>query len=316
MMIVVTGGAGFIGSNLCRALAGRGRADVAVVDELSDPAKRRNLAGVPIVEVISPAELDRILRRGDRWLARAEAVVHQGACTDTRQTDWRAVFATNVRFSKLVLDGCVSRGVPLLYASSAAVYGLARRFSENPENERPRGLYACSKAAFDRHVRKVLPGVGSPVIGLRYFNVYGARERHKGPMASLVHQLHEQVSASGRVSLFGSLGSCADGEQQRDFIAVDDVVRVILWFLERTGVSGIFNVGSGVATSFNDVAKLVVDHHGAGSIEYVPLPASLRGSYQIFTRADLRALRAAGFTQAMTDPVVGIRAYLRQLSAH
>jgi ADP-L-glycero-D-manno-heptose 6-epimerase len=313
-MIVVTGGAGFIGSNLSRALACERRAEVVVVDRTGDPAKLRNLAGIPLVEVVSPVDLARILRRGDRWTARVEAVLHQGGCTDTLETDWRYVFATNVRFSKLLLDACVSRRLPFLYASSAAVYGSARRFCEEPDNERPRGLYACSKAAFDRHVRRILPTVGSPVIGLRYFNVYGTGEAHKGRMASLVYQLHQQATTSGRLRLFGGLDGCADGEQRRDFVVVGDVVQVTLWALEQAKVSGILNVGSGTATSFNQVARLVIEHCG-GALEYVPLPASLRASYQLFTEADLRSLRAAGCTWPMTRPAAGIGDYLRQLSA-
>ncbi len=313
-MIVITGGTGFIGSNVCRALAGQYGADVAVVDELTDSAKLQNIEGVPLVDVISCPDFDRILRHGDRWMRRVDAVIHLGACTDTREHNRSYVFATNTHFSKLVLDACISHRVPFLYASSGAVYGLARRFAEDSENEQPRGAYACSKAAFDRHVRKIIPVTGSPVTGLRYFNVYGPGERHKGLMASLIYQLHEQVAESGRAWLFGDLGGCADGEQRRDFIAVADVVRVTLWFLGQTGTSGIFNVGTGVATSFNDIAKLVIDHHGGGVIDYVPLPASLRRSYQILTRADLRALRAAGYPHAMTEPAAGIRAYLRQLS--
>jgi ADP-L-glycero-D-manno-heptose 6-epimerase len=313
-MIVVTGGAGFIGGNLCRTLAGRQKADVVVVDNVDSPVKLQNIEGLPLTDLLNPVQFIDILRRDDRWAAKIEAVIHQGACTDTRETDWRYIFATNVRFSKLVLNACLSRRTPLIYASSAAVYGLSRSFREEPENEQPRGFYAASKALFDRRVRNVVATAGSPVVGLRYFNVYGTGEAHKGPMASLIYQLHEQVRISGRAVLFGGLHGCPDGEQQRDFIAVEDVVRVTIWFLEHAGRSGIFNVGAGVATSFNTVANLVTGHHGYGTIEYVRLPAKLRNSYQTFTQADLQALRMVGYPHAMTDPVTGILAYLCRLS--
>lgn len=314
-MIAVTGAAGFIGSNTCRALACGHQADVIAIDDLDKAAKLRNLAGIPLRDVISRGDFDCMLQRGDRWLGNVEAVIHLGACTDTRQANPGYMFSVNTLFSRVLLDACLSHRVPFLYASSAAVYGLERHFAEDPVNERPRSLYAWSKATFDWHVRKVITGANIPITGLRFFNVYGPGEWHKGPMASLIFQLHRQVVQEASVSLYGNVPSCADGEQRRDFIAVSDAVLVMLWFLEHSGISGIFNVGTGTAISFNDVARLVLNQHGRGVISYVPLPASLHSSYQILTLADLRALRAAGYARTMTDPTVGIPAYLMQLSA-
>jgi ADP-L-glycero-D-manno-heptose 6-epimerase len=214
----------------------------------------------------------------------------------------------------LLLDACTVRRVPFIYASSSAVYGASGRFTEDPANEMPVSAYARSKAYFDQHVRNILADIRSPVTGLRFFNVYGLGEEHKGPMASVVYQMHEQARQNGKVEVFADLPGCADGEQQRDLITIGDAVRVTLWFLTQASRPGIYNVGTGEAVSFNDIAELVLAHRGGGTIDYVPLPVRLRETYQILTKADLRALREAGYPHALTSPEAGIRADLQQLS--
>ena len=228
---------------------------------------------------------------------RIEAIFHQGACADTTLTDGRYMMENNFRFSKQVLGLALERKIPLVYASSAAVYGGARAFAEQPENERPLNLYGLSKLAFDMHVRSRLAGLGTPdstVAGLRYFNVYGPREAHKGKMASMLYQLYRQLKITGRARLFAGTDGFPDGEQRRDFVSVEDVVRVNLFFADGKPRCGIFNVGSGVSRSFNDVARTLIGLVGRGEIEYVPFPAALAGKYQSFTEAELTALRAAG----------------------
>jgi ADP-L-glycero-D-manno-heptose 6-epimerase len=313
-LIVVTGGAGFIGSNLVRALNQRGRADVWVVDDFADGRKFANLVDCELADVTDKDEfLARVVegRLGDR----VEAVFHQGACADTLEWDGRYVLRVNYEYSKALLEWCAARRVPFVYASSASVYGMGPTFREEPACERPLNLYAWSKLLFDRWVRRRLPELASPVVGLRYFNVYGPREQHKGEMASVACKLHGQLLQSGRVRLFRSSDGYADGEQRRDFVCVDDVVAVNLWMLDHPGVSGIFNVGTGRAQTFNDVARAVIAYHGRGQIEYVPFPPELAGRYQSFTEADLSALRKAGYRAPFASVEEGVPRYLAWLEA-
>jgi ADP-L-glycero-D-manno-heptose 6-epimerase len=313
-MILVTGGAGFVGSNVCRAIAAQLNADITVIDDLDRPAKIGNIEGIPLAELVGRAEFARMLDQHTQWLNGVEAVIHLAASTDTRCDDEGYMRAVNTQFSMLLLDACIVRRVPFIYASSSAVYGASGRFTEDPANEMPVSAYARSKAYFDQHVRNILADIRSPVTGLRFFNVYGLGEEHKGPMASVVYQMHEQARQNGKVEVFADLPGCADGEQQRDLITIGDVVRVTLWFLTQASKPGIYNVGTGVAVSFNDIAELVLAHRGGGTIDYVPLPVRLRETYQTLTKADLRALREAGYPHVMTSPDAGIRAYLQQLS--
>ena len=292
-MYILTGGAGFIGSNLLRALNERG-GDVMVVDRLGE--NFRNLTDQRFADYMAPEEfLEAIAAQA--LPDRIEAIFHQGACVDTTLTDGRYMMENNFRFSKQILGLALARKIPLVYASSAAVYGGARAFAEQPENERPLNLYGLSKLAFDMHVRSRLAGSEaseSTVVGLRYFNVYGPREAHKGKMASMPYQLYRQLKTDGRARLFTGTDGFADGEQRRDFVSVEDVVRVNLFFADGKPRRGIFNVGTGVSRSFNDVARTLIGLMGRGAIEYVPFPAALAGKYQSFTEAKLNALRAAG----------------------
>ena len=302
-MIIVTGGAGFIGSNLLAALNAKGVTDVLVVDRRGD--NFRNLRDLKFSDFMLPDEFARAIERKS-LPDRIDAIFHQGACADTTNTDGRYMIENNFTFSKLILHFALSSKVPLVYASSASVYGASSAFDPSRENERPLNLYALSKLAFDNHVRSVSAKAGSTVAGLRYFNVYGPRESHKGKMASMVYQLYCQLKTNGRARLFEGTDGYADGEQRRDFVFVNDIVRVNLALAAGSVRKGVFNVGSGQARTFNDVAKVLIARLGAGAVDYVPFPNSLAGKYQSFTQAELSSLRDAGYTESFSSLENGI----------
>jgi ADP-L-glycero-D-manno-heptose 6-epimerase len=308
-MLVVTGGAGFIGSNLVRGLNRRGRSDIVVVDDLRDGRKFTNLVDCEIADYWDRAELTQRIAAGT--LDRPEAIFHQGACAVTTEWDGRYMMENNYRYSVQLLDYCLAHDVPLIYASSAAVYGASTVFNENDRaTERPLNVYGYSKLLFDQYVRRRPSGARTQVAGLRYFNVYGPGEAHKGPMASVAFHLNRQVATEGEARLFDGSDGYAAGEQRRDFVYVDDAVNVNLWLFEQRRVSGIFNVGTGVSATFNDVARAIIAWHGKGAIRYIPFPEELKSRYQSFTQADIGALRAAGFTQPFLDIHAGIKRYL------
>jgi ADP-L-glycero-D-manno-heptose 6-epimerase len=302
-MIILTGGAGFIGSNLLGALNARGVTDALVVDRVGDSS--RNLKGLRFSDFMRPEEFVRAIE--SRILPnRVEAIFHQGACADTTCTDGRYMIENNFTFSKLILQFALTNKIPLVYASSAAVYGSSSAFAPSRENERPLNLYGLSKLAFDNHVRSVVAKSESTVAGLRYFNVYGPRESHKGKMASMVYQLYQQLKSSGRARLFKGTVGYADGEQRRDFVFVGDVVRVNLALAEGSVRHGVFNVGTGQARSFNDVSNIVIARLGAGAIDYVPVPENVVDKYQSFTQAELSGLRHAGYAENFSSLENGI----------
>ncbi len=302
-MWIITGGAGFIGSNLVHALNAQGRTDILVVDRLNDNFK--NLCDLRIADLLQPEEFLQALGR-NAMPQKVDAILHQGACADTTCTDGRFMMENNVSFSKALLHFAIERKIPLVYASSAATYGASKNFQEKPENERPLNLYGLSKLIFDNYVRTILPSISSTVVGLRYFNVYGPREAHKGPMASMIYQLYGQLRRHGKARLFEGSGGYAAGEQQRDFVSVDGVVRVNLHFARAAVCKGIFNCGTGQARSFNEIAKQLIHHLGKGEIEYIPFAPGLREKYQSFTQADLAALRRAGYTAGFSSLEDGI----------
>ena len=315
-MIVVTGGAGFIGSNLVRGLNGRGRADILVVDHLKYGRKFQNLVDCEIVDYWDRQQLLAHIRAGQDFSEVPEAVFHQGACTVTTEWDGAYMMETNFEFSKTLLHYCLDRKIPFLYASSAAVYGTGSIFREKRQFEAPLNVYGYSKFLFDQYVRQTLPIASSQVVGLRYFNVYGPREAHKGRMASMAYHLRNQLVATGKLKLFAGSHGYGDGEQRRDFIHVDDVMAVNLWLLDHPNVSGIFNCGTGRSASFNEVAHAVMDCYGRGTIEYIPFPGDLRGSYQSFTEADLSALREAGYRAAFMAVQEGVPRYIEWLDKY
>jgi ADP-L-glycero-D-manno-heptose 6-epimerase len=325
---VVTGAAGMIGANLLRGLNDAGIDDIIAVDDLADGSKYSNLLGARLADYFDKGEFYVRFARGD--FGRIDAVLHQGACSDTMEHNGQLMMAQNYRCTKDLLDACQAQGTRLIYASSAAVYGGNEIFREAPEHERPLNVYGYSKLLADQVVRRALPAADAQVVGLRYFNVYGPHERHKGRMASVAFHHSEQFRSEGRVRLFGAYGGYGPGMQARDFVWVGDVVAVNLWFLEHGGVKGIFNLGSGRAQPFNDVAHAVVNAWrerageaalpldqlvADGRVEYIDFPGALVGKYQCFTQADLTALRAAGCDHAFADVATGVRRYVRWLAA-
>ena len=325
--IIVTGAAGFIGSNIVRGLNARGITDILAVDNLSQADKFRNLVDLQIADYVDKTEFYEAFAHG-RFGA-VDTVFHEGACSDTMQHDGRYMMDNNYAASRRLLDTCLQDGTRLLYASSAAVYGASERFVELPEYERPLNVYGYSKLLFDQLVRRRLHGAHTQVAGFRYFNVYGPGEQHKGRMASVAWHHMNQFRDHGRVELFGAYGGYGAGEQMRDFVYVDDVVAVNLWFFDHPRHSGVFNLGSGRAQPFNDIAHAVINALRAQSAQdelplrqmvderllgYVDFPAALRGKYQCFTQAELHALRSVGCDHAFADVARGVRAYVERVA--
>lgn len=310
-MIIVTGAAGFVGSNLVRGLNRLGERDILAVDDLTDGHKFENLAASEIADYW---DKDLLLQRVGGGLGfTPRCVFHQGACSVTTEWDGRYMMETNYRYSTELLEYCLDAGVPFIYASSAAVYGASQSFQEDSAVERPLNVYGYSKLLFDQYVQRRLPEASSQVVGLRYFNVYGPGEGHKGQMASVAFHLDQQVLRDHEARLFEGSGGYAEGEQRRDFIHVDDVVRVNLWFFETSEQSGIFNVGTGRAATFNELADAVLEWHGTGTKRYIPFPDHLESSYQSFTQADISKLRSAGYDRPFLDVKAGVKSYLDTL---
>jgi ADP-L-glycero-D-manno-heptose 6-epimerase len=329
MHIVVTGAAGFIGSNLVKALNERGVSRIIAVDDLEQGDKFVNLADCEIADYFDKDEFSRLLEAG-KFKGSVQAIMHQGACSDTTERNGRYMMDVNYRYSVRLLDFCRDQRVPLIYASSAAVYGANTQCRESGECELPLNVYGYSKLQFDRYLRNRWEERTAQVVGLRYFNVYGMREAHKGRMASVAWHFFNQYLAAGRVRLFEGSHGYANGDQRRDFVSVEDCVKVNLHFLDHPDISGIYNVGTGRAQPFNDVALAVVNTvrrsrgepsrtleelAGDGAIEYIPFPEDLKGKYQAFTQADLTALRAAQYTQPFLDVGQGVGRYCSNLLA-
>ena len=325
-MIVVTGGAGFIGSNLVRGLNRRGYTDILVVDDLTEGDKFVNLVKGQISDYMHKDEFRRRVAQGE--LGKVEAVLHQGACSDTTERNGRYMLDNNYRVTLELFEYCQVNKIPMLYASSAAVYGAGPVYAEDIQYESPLNVYGYSKFLFDQVLRRRLASLTAPVVGLRYFNVYGPQEQHKGRMASVAFHNMNQFKAEGHVRLFGGWDGYGDGGQSRDFIFVDDVVDVNLFFLDHTEKSGVFNCGTGRAQPFNDVARTVVNTmrtHGGlpeltlenlvsqGLLRYIPFPDDLKGRYQSHTQADLTQLRAAGYDKPFNDVQTGVAAYVNTL---
>lgn len=313
-MHIVTGGAGFIGSNVARALIERGCDDVVVVDDLTDGHKFVNIADLNIADYLDKDEFAARLSTDKGFAKGITAILHQGACSETTEWDGHFMMQNNYSYSKTLLHHCLLQKTPFIYASSAAVYGGSAEFVEDPFFEQPLNVYGYSKIQFDRYVRRVAQGAQSQVVGLRYFNVYGPGEQHKGSMASVAFHFNNQIREEGEARLFAGTDGYADGEQLRDFVYVEDICNVNLWFLDNPGAFGIFNVGTGRAQSFNAVANAVIKWHRNGKIRYVPFPEHLKGAYQNYTQADLTQLRQSGCDVEFRAVEDGVRDYLDRMA--
>jgi ADP-L-glycero-D-manno-heptose 6-epimerase len=330
MYTIVTGAAGFIGANVVKALNERGVTKIIAVDNLKRAEKFKNLVDCEIADYLDKEDFLARLRAG-QFDGAVHAVLHQGACSDTMETDGHYMMENNFRYSLALLDWCQARKIQFIYASSAATYGGSSRFTEERAFEAPLNVYGYSKFLFDQIVRQRLPEASAQIAGFRYFNVYGPREAHKGRMASVAFHHYNQFRSEGKVKLFEGCDGYGNGEQKRDFVYVGDVARVNLFFLDHPEKSGIFNVGTGRAQSFNELAAANVNSCRAlqgkpaepldallaqGFIEYIPFPEALKGKYQSFTQADLTRLREAGYEAPFARVEEGVAHYVRWLNDH
>jgi len=321
-VIIVTGGAGFIGSNLVHQLNRMGERNILIVDNLK-PApnlsapKFLNLAGAGYTDFMDKAEFRRAINSGHFDSLAVRAILHQGACSNTLEDDGQYMMDNNFTYSKELLHFALAQEIPFVYASTAAVYGGSTNFAVDPANERPLNVYGFSKLVFDNYVRRLIPPLGdgarSTVVGLRYFNVYGPREAHKGRMASVLHHFSRQLLDTGTIRMFQGSGGYADGEQRRDFVFVDDLAHINLFFAgllpesPRRPVYAIVNAGTGEARTFKAVAEALMEVHRPGHIEFIPFPGDLKDRYQHFTEADVSGLRGAGYTAPFTSLEQGTR---------
>lgn len=327
-MVVVTGGAGFIGANLVKALNERGEKNILVVDDLEQSDKFRNLVDCEIADYLDKRDFIGRINCGE-FKKKFKAVLHEGACSDTMEHNGVYMMGNNYEYSKTLLHYCQAKRIPFLYASSAAVYGAGKVFRETRECEAPLNVYGYSKWLFDQYVRRLFAKRTAQIVGFRYFNVYGDREQHKGRMASVAFHHFNQYRESGKVKLFEGCDGYGHGEQRRDFISVEDVAAVNLYFLDHPQKSGIFNVGTGRAQAFNDVAAAVINGFRQLSgkapanlgalqkerlVEYVPFPEALKDKYQSFTQADVVALRRAGYKKAFLTVEEGVSRYITRLA--
>ncbi len=316
-MIIVTGGAGFIGSNLIKQLNQAGHTDIVVVDDLTDGTKFTNLVDLDIADYMDKDEFIARVVAGDPFAEwdEIEVIFHEGACSATTEWNGKFVMEVNYDYSKHLLHFCVDRGIPSIYASSAATYGGRNdNFIEDRRFEQPLNVYGYSKFLFDEYVRRLLPTTNTQIVGLKYFNVYGPREQHKGSMASVAFHLNNQMKEGKNPKLFEGCDGFGNGGQLRDFVYVEDVCKVNIWFWKNGGQSGIYNCGTGRAEPFLSVAEAVVKHHGRGQVEFIPFPDHLKGRYQSYTQADLTKLRAAGCDVQFRSAAEGVAAYMAWLN--
>jgi ADP-L-glycero-D-manno-heptose 6-epimerase len=327
MYTIVTGAMGFIGANLVKALNERGETNIITVDNLKKADKFLNLTDCEIADYMDKEDFIGAIMDG-AFDDQVKAIFHEGACSDTMETDGRYMMENNYRYTMDLLDFCQAEEAPFLYASSASVYGGGSIFSESREHESPLNVYGYSKFLFDQSVRRMWEDRTSQIVGFRYFNVYGSREQHKGRMASVAFHFFNQYQAEGKVRLFEGIEGYANGEQRRDFVSIEDVVKINMWFLDHPDQSGIFNLGTGRSQSFNDVAVAAVNAcrkaqgeaaltleelQNQGIIEYIGFPEALRGKYQSFTQANISALRSAGYDAPLFTVEQGVERYIEHL---
>jgi ADP-L-glycero-D-manno-heptose 6-epimerase len=325
-VIIVTGGAGFIGSNLIHQLNQAGERDILLVDNFDpDPnltgPKFLNLAGAEFADYMDKREFRVALREGRFENTKIRAILHQGACSNTLEDDGHYMMDNNFTYSKELLHFALDRKIPLVYASTAAIYGASTEFTEVPANERPLNVYGFSKLVFDNYVRRLMPDIKSTVVGLRYFNVYGPREQHKGRMASVIYRFTRQLKDTGGIRIFEGSGGYGNGEQRRDFVFVKDLCRINLFFggllpdSPKKPTFGVVNAGTGHARTFNSVADTLMLVHGPGKIEYIPFPEDLKDRYQNYTQADISGLREAGYTASFASLEEGVKQTFAEESA-
>ena len=309
-MIIVTGGAGFIGSNIVKGLNERGREDVLIVDNLTNMVKFKNIQGLKALDYMDKQNFIDAIKNGKFDDANIEVIFHEGACSDTMEYNGKYMMENNFEYTKTLMHFALKKKIQLIYASSASTYGSGKHgFSEKPACEEALNVYAFSKLFFDNYVRRYFDKAESQIVGLRYFNVYGPQENHKGKMASMIFQMFNQWKAEGKVKLFEGIDGYGNGEQVRDFIYVKDVVKVNFFFWDHPELKGIYNCGTGHAHTFNTLAKGVLKYFGSGELEYVPFPEVLKGKYQSFTEADSSKLLAAGYDGGFTDIEEAIAEY-------
>jgi len=299
-MIVVTGGAGFIGSNLVKALNQRGITDIIVVDDLTHGMKFKNIVNCDVLDYFDKHQFLQKIMRNEFKADFIQAIFHQGACTSTLELNGQYLMENNFEYSKQLLHYCMRQTIPFIYASSAAIYGTSPVCQENSIYETPINVYAYSKLMFDRYVQRYLNSASSQIVGLRYFNVFGPNETHKGIMKSVIQHFYNELIEKQRITIFDHIPHCESGEQRRDFIYVNDVIAVILWFFDNHAQRGVFNVGRGQNISFNEIARLLIEKLGYGVMRYQPIDESLLKFYQTNTQADLSKLRSAGYSQPFT----------------
>ena len=310
-MIIVTGGAGFIGSNLVYELNARGRKDILIVDDLKDGQNYKNLRGLKFLDYQHKEDFLQSIEKNVFDGMDIDGIFHEGACSDTMEYDVNFMMQTNYEYSKSLLHFCLQHCIPFLYASSASTYGAGTNgFTEGDKCEDALNPYAFSKLAFDRYVRQVMPEARSQIVGLKYFNVYGPQEQHKGKMASIFYQLYNQINDTGCARLFRGTDGYEDGEQRRDFVYVKDVCKVNLWFWKNHAPSGIYNCGTGHAHSYNEAAHAVIKAMGKGEIAYREFPEVLKGKYQSFTESDTTKLIKAGYDGDFTELDTAVKEYV------
>lgn len=326
-MFIVTGGAGFIGSNIVRELNRRGQDDILIVDHIGTGLKFKNLLGLKFWDIQSKEEFLADINDEDKVEEMMEVPIyglfHMGACSDTMEYDGDYMLKNNYEYTNKLFDFCGMNGIPFIYASSASTYGMGKKgFREAPECEDALNPYAFSKLLFDRHCRQLVDGY-EEVIGLRFFNVYGPQEHHKGKMASIFYQMYNQLKSTGKIKLFKGIDGVADGEQRRDFIYVGDVVKICMWFFDRIHDAtfhggapiegGIYNCGTGHAHTYNEAARAMIKAVGYGEIEYIDFPDVLRGKYQNYTQADTTKLLNAGYDGGFTALDDAVAEYVEML---
>lgn len=321
-MIVVTGGAGFIGRNIVKSLNINGENNILIVDDIKNKEKISNLSDLKIKDFIDYKDFISKLKN-ENYFSNIKAILHHGAISDTTNWDAYLVMQNNYEYSKKIMHWCIKKHIQFIYASSASIYANEKIFKEFEENGNPLNVYGYSKYLFDQYVKKFnhdFLNIGSQIVGLRYFNVYGLGEQHKGRMSSVIYQFNNQVLKEGKIKLFKGSHGFQDGEQKRDFVYIDDVIKINLWFMKRPLISGIFNVGTGVARSFNEVANLVCQWFENKSIKckivYVDFPEDLINSYQSFTCADLQKIRNIGFDDEFHSIEEGVNDYLSLLNSN